>query len=287
MKRHARVLTALAIAPIAAMLLLAALALSSYAGNDSPITAADTASSSSTAASSTVEVAPAEIGEEGAETLKRPTFTTPAVPPIDSPGNDSVQVSAPEMQEIPRATDEEKPVAMVPTYTVPKSNDLNDYMSDDPELDPGIGTLHDFVIEGDETSPIGFEVRESRRRLKSGEELNGLLILKVDKGSEAAKAGLRPYKAGAHHVLLALAIGAMIAFPPAVLAVPVIDYTEAGESYDMIIGVDGSRVSRFDDFQERMRDVQPGELVYFNMVRNGKRVQVAVPVPVLSTAASK
>ena len=55
-----------------------------------------------------------------------------------------------------------------------------------------------------------------------------------------------------------------------------IDYTEVGESYDMIIGVDGSRVTNFADFEERMRNVQPGELVYFSVVRNGKRIQIPV-----------
>jgi S1-C subfamily serine protease len=70
------------------------------------------------------------------------------------------------------------------------------------------------------------------------------------------------------------------------VALPMIEYTEIGKSYDMIIGVDGSRVNNFFDFEERMRNVQPGELVYLNLVRNGKRLQVAVPVPPLTTSAS-
>jgi len=35
-----------------------------------------------------------------------------------------------------------------------------------------------------------------------------------------------------------------------------------------------------------MRSVQPGELVYLNLVRNGKRMQIAIPIPALSTSAS-
>ena len=81
-----------------------------------------------------------------------------------------------------------------------------------------------------------------------------------------------------------------MAFPPAflatIIALPMIDYTEAGQSYDMIIGLDGSRVNRFDDFEERMHDVQPGELVYLNVVRNGKRIQLPISIPLLSTSAS-
>jgi hypothetical protein len=226
------------------------------------------------------------IRADGQEALMRPTFTTPAVPPIDNPGNDAVLVSAPETQEIPQATAAEAPVATVPPYTVPSSNDLSNYMNDDPQLAGSVGSLRDFVVEGEETSPIGFEVRESRRKLKTGENAEGLLILKVEKNSAAAKAGLRPYQRAAHNVLEGLAIGAAMVFPPAIIALPVIDYTEVGESYDMIIGVDGSRVTNFADFEERMRNVQPGELVYFSVVRNGKRIQIPVPVPALSSSAS-
>ena len=190
------------------------------------------------------------------------------------------------MQEIPQARPQETPVATVPPDTVPSSNDLSNYMNDEPQLPGAVGSLREFVVEGEETSPIGFEVRESRRKLNTGENAEGLLILKVEKNSAAAKAGLRPYKRAGHNVLEGLAIGAAMVFPPAILALPVIDYTEVGESYDMIIGVDGARVTNFVDFEERMRNVQPGELVYFSVVRNGKRIQIPVPVPAPSTSAS-
>ena len=64
-----------------------------------------------------------------------------------------------------------------------------------------------------------------------------------------------------------------------VVVIPALDYMQVGESYDMIIGVDGSRVTNFLDFQDRMRDLQPGEIVYLSIVRDGKRVQVTMPVP--------
>ena len=107
-------------------------------------------------------------------------------------------VSASETQEIPQATAAEAPVGDgVPPYTVPSSNDLSNYMNDDPQLAGSVGSLRDFVVEGEETSPIGFDVRESRRRLKTGENAEGLLILRVEKNSAAAKAGLRPYQRAA------------------------------------------------------------------------------------------
>ena len=72
--------------------------------------------------------------------------------------------------------------------------------------------------------------------------------------------------------------GAMFC-PPVVLLVPVFDQVHLGESYDLIIGVDGSRVINFLDFEERLRDLQAGEIVYLSIIRNGKRMQIPVPVP--------
>ena len=63
-----------------------------------------------------------------------------------------------------------------------------------------------------------------------------------------------------------------------VVVIPALEYMQVGESYDMIIGVDGSRVTNFLDFQDRMRDLQPGEIVYLSVLRDGKRVQVTLPV---------
>lgn len=140
-------------------------------------------------------------------------------------------------------------------------------------------SLQEFVSEGSMTTPIGMELREARRKLNSGEEADGLLIIDVTKGSPAAQAGLHGYHRTAHDLLTGAAMAGAMVFPPAILLIPALDYTQIGESYDMIIGVDGSRVTNFLDFQDRMRDVQPGELIYLSVVRDGKRLQVAVPVP--------
>jgi hypothetical protein len=219
--------------------------------------------------------------------LRRPTYTTPSVPAIDNPGDDDVLDSPPETQEIPQAVPDDDQVAMVPPgERPPTSMDMSNYAIGDPSLPEGMGNLRDFVAESEETSPIGFEVRETRCKLKTGEELSGLLILKVEKDSAAAKAGLKPFRATEHHVLQALAIGATLAFPPAILAVPAIDYSEVGESYDMIVGVDGVRVARFIDFEERMRNIRPGELVYFSLVRNGQRIQIPVAIPASASASN-
>ncbi len=144
---------------------------------------------------------------------------------------------------------------------------------------PPVGSLDDFMSEGDITSPLGFEVREDKRRVKKGAEAQGLLIMEVFAGTPAARAGLHPYHRAVRDVLETAAVAGAMFVPPVVLLVPVFDQVRVGESYDLIIGVDGSRVTNFLDFQDRLRDVQPGEIVYFSIIRNGERMQIPVPVP--------
>jgi hypothetical protein len=43
--------------------------------------------------------------------------------------------------------------------------------------------------------------------------------------------------------------------------------------------VDGNRVTNFLDFEDRMREVRGGVLVYFSIVRDGRRKQITVKVP--------
>jgi S1-C subfamily serine protease len=152
-------------------------------------------------------------------------------------------------------------------------------------IDPQLHSLQEFMSEDDETSPLGLELREDRRKLKSGEVADGLLIVDVRSGSAAAKSGLHASQRTTRNVLEGVAVAASLFFPPAVLAVPILDQVSLGDSYDMIIGVDGSRVVNFMDFEDRMRDVQPGQIVYLSIVRNGQRLQVPVQVQSLTPAS--
>ena len=140
--------------------------------------------------------------------------------------------------------------------------------------------------EGELSTPLGMQLREAQRRLKSGEEARGLLITAVEENSPAAAIGLRAYRHGVHDLLTGGAkVGALLLFLMvpggqfAILLGPAIDSSQVAESYDMIIGVDGSRVISFLDFQDQMHDLQPGELIYLSVVRDGERVQLTMPVP--------
>ena len=140
-------------------------------------------------------------------------------------------------------------------------------------------SLQQFDSEGELSTPFGMQLREAKRSLNSGEDADGLLITDVAKGSPAAAVGLRAYNHRVHDAIAAAAmVGAVFSGGLSVVVIPALDYMQVGESYDMIIGVDGSRVTNFLDFQDRMRDLQPGEIVYLSVLRDGKRLQVTMPV---------
>ncbi|HZO83255.1 MAG TPA: PDZ domain-containing protein [Candidatus Binataceae bacterium] len=139
------------------------------------------------------------------------------------------------------------------------------------------------MSEGVNASPLGIELQEGQRKL-NGRQVDGLLVVGVQSNSSAAKAGIQAGHRAAHDVLEGAAVAASLVFPPAVLAVPVIETIQLGENYDMIIGVDGNRVTNFMDFEDQLRDAQPGETVYLNILRSGKRLQVPVKMPAQNAA---
>ncbi len=153
-----------------------------------------------------------------------------------------------------------------------------------PLNEPQLHSLQEFMNEGVNTSPLGVELQEGARRSKNGREIDGLLVVALQPGSPAERAGVQAGHREAHDVLEGAAVAASLVFPPAVLAVPVIETIQIGENYDLIIGVDGNRVTNFMDFQDRLRDAQPGETVYLNILRSGKRLQVPVEMPPPSAA---
>lgn len=152
-------------------------------------------------------------------------------------------------------------------------------------LDPRLYSLQDFVSQGSDQSPIGVELREDRTKLKSGQEVTGLAVISVRKDSPAAKAGLKSYSGAAHLLLDGATVAAALFFPPAIVAVTIIDQTRVGESFDLIIAIDGRRVRNVLDFEDVMREDKPGDTVYLTVVRGGQRMQVKVLIPQDSASA--
>jgi hypothetical protein len=149
----------------------------------------------------------------------------------------------------------------------------------DPGFDPHLHSLQEFLNQGPNSSPLGIEVQQSEAKLSAGGKADGLLIVDVTADSPAAKAGLHPYRRTVSDILKGVSIAGALFFPPAVILLPVMDQVHIGETSDLIIAVDGSRVTDYMQFADRLRDVRPGEIVYLSIVRNGSRLQVPVKLP--------
>lgn len=155
-------------------------------------------------------------------------------------------------------------------------NSLND-------IPPNVGSLEDFMAgNGGHSALLGLDVTEDSRRLKSGQSVDGLLITKVADGSPAAQAGLKAYHHVFKHSLEAAAVAGAFIVPvaaPLIFAVPALEASHFGESYDLVIGIDGVRVTTMLEMQDCLRDATPGETVYLSLIRNGERIQVPVALP--------
>lgn len=136
--------------------------------------------------------------------------------------------------------------------------------------------MQEYLDASEEISLFGIDLRIERR--KAEKEIQGLLVVDLAPGSPGATAGLHPYRQPTRDFLNGVGMLAAMAFPPAAAVVPIVESVPLGEAYDLIIGVDGSRVANFMDFYGCMRDVQPGEVVYLNLLRNGRRVQVPLRI---------
>jgi len=151
------------------------------------------------------------------------------------------------------------------------------------EVDPRLHSLDEYVHGGIiEVSPLGLRLREDQRDLKSGGPARGVLIVAVAKGSPAADAGLEAVQEAPRQVLTGVAIAGSMAFPPAIILLPIFASLPIGRDGDLIIAVDGSRVTNVLDFEDDIRDAQPGEIVYLTIIRAGARLQVRVPIPPIS-----
>jgi hypothetical protein len=195
----------------------------------------------------------------------------------------TLDISVPKASNPPDATldNREAPEEPCPPHASAATNrEIAEYVALQNPPGSGQEQLH--------SSSIGLELRQDTRTLNSGESAEGLLIVGVASGSPAAEAGLR---SGGQAVALELtevaAFSAAFFFPPAILvAAPIIDETEAARPYDLIIGVDGCRVRNLFDFEDLTRDLKRSDIVYLSVVRDGRRMQVTVPLTSMASSPS-
>ncbi len=150
------------------------------------------------------------------------------------------------------------------------------YQMDQDTSGPEPPGAQEYMDANEQISVYGIEMRIDTR--KAGREVQGLLVIDIEPGSPGAAAGLHPFRERTRDVLNGVGMLAAMAFPPAMVIVPIVESVPLHESYDLIIGVDGTRVTNFADLWERMRAVRPGEIVYLNVLRDGHRMQLPMQV---------
>ncbi len=144
---------------------------------------------------------------------------------------------------------------------------------------PKLANLDEFV-SNDATyeSPVGALLQHNCTALADRQIACGLAVLEVHPGSAAAAAGMRPYSGLGHTLLGAAVVSAAMVFPPAIAGLGFVEETHIGESFDLIIGVDGHRIRSISDFQAAASDIRIGDLIYLSLVRNGKRLQIPAKI---------
>ncbi len=223
-----------------------------------------------------------------------PDSTAPVAAPEspDDGGADTSTIVVPDSMPAPAGVNQTNVIpsatTVIPANGAAAPDDENQIVNyeaqqNPPIMDPQLNLQQGFMDEGSEASLIGIEVREAQRKLDDGEVADGLLVVAVVRGSPAARAGLRAYPHIVRNLMEGAAVVAAMAIPPAAMVamvvVPVISRIRIDDKYDLIIGIDGVRVNNFLDFEDHMRDIQPGEIVYLSVVRNGRRMQLPVLVP--------
>jgi len=221
-------------------------------------------------------VAPASasrLGNAGASNLMR----TPSDPNY-----------APNASEIPSISDDTSAASTSASQQpAAEPNEITNYEQEQSGMLPQqLRNLQEYDSGSELFTTLGMRLREDRRALNTGEEADGLLVSGLTKNSPATEAGLHAYNAAGHNMMTGVAIAGAMLFPPAILLVPMLDYTSIGETYDLIIGIDGARVRNFIDYQDRTRDLMPGEMIYLSVIRDGKRVQLTMTVPPNLTQAT-
>ena len=108
----------------------------------------------------------------------------------------------------------------------------------------------------------------------------------VDRPGPGDDAGIRAehirvLRATAEVGLGALFVGAILFFPPAILAVPLIEPMDGTKAYDVIVAVDAERTRNIGELENSLRNVKSGETIYLTIVRDGQRKELRALAPAI------
>lgn len=147
---------------------------------------------------------------------------------------------------------------------------------------PRIDSLRDYLNTSGQpfTIPqLGIAVHNGTARLQSGRFVDGVEVESLlERGTEAQDGPLEgpPYR-GVSTVLIGASAVAAMFFPPAMIGAVIFGMTQSANG-DLIIGVDGHRITNAFELAEEVAEDKTGDTAYVAIVRNGRRLQVPVRV---------
>jgi S1-C subfamily serine protease len=147
-----------------------------------------------------------------------------------------------------------------------------------------VKSLKDYLdarVEPIEIAQLGILGRDDRANLEDGEQISGVAVVDLSRG-DTSVGGLKSEKAPRDMmtgVLLGAEVAATILCPPVMLGFEMFVESRLGKSWDLIVAVDGYRVTNTFELIQAVQDTQPGDRVYLAIVRKRQRMQIDFRVP--------
>ena len=152
--------------------------------------------------------------------------------------------------------------------------------------EPSVGSANDYVKNAPDLANayeiplLGIEVNNGADSLKDGHRVSGVEVLSAMPRGPGAAAGLQGRRAALQTALTVGILAGAVFFPPAMLGMIALQQSGVGQSYDLIIAVDGQRTRDVTDFEEAIEKAEAGEFVYLTVLSHGEREQLRAELPV-------
>jgi hypothetical protein len=136
---------------------------------------------------------------------------------------------------------------------------------------------------------LGISVFNGSGKLVSGQVLSGLVVTTVDQWGVGYAGGIRGQhlqisRASAQLGVIVFVVGAAAIFPPAMLGIPLLAKMPSPKISDVIVAVDAERIRDVSELGDYLRNTKAGETLYLTIIRDGRRVQLGVPIPAVASS---
>jgi S1-C subfamily serine protease len=148
---------------------------------------------------------------------------------------------------------------------------------------PDLGTTDQYLdgsygdgVKASEIEVLGITATNGVAQLKNGPSVRGVKVCSATPRGPGAIVGLRSKQVAASALLTAGFLAAAVLFPPAVLGAVAVETLNIGQSYDLILAVDGQRTHNLNELRGALTGTATGQLSYLVVLRGGQRKNLVV-----------